>query len=694
MATVQRPALSVTTLVAVLLCESCVQTTSEPLATPAADHGIDALIPRRVLHGAPHRTAAEISPDGRHLAFLAPKGTVRGLWVAPVTGSSVDFDAARPVGPDDERSGLSYRWTYDSSHIVYVEDRDGDEQYHVFAVDIVGGGTRDLTPFEGVRAHVVAVEPGKPQTIVVAVNDRDPVLDDLYEVDVATGERRKVFENPGFVRTIVDHDFRPRLGVVAMPDGSTELRKPGLRPDDAWVHLSTIAFEDAATTAFTAVDRSGLVAYGSDSRGRDTAAWVALHLETGVTEVLASDPTSDIARALYHPREHVLQAVSSGRERERWTVLDARLADDFSNLSKVQRGDFDVVARTLDDRIWTVEFTADDAPRRTYLWDRDQQHANVLFSENPELEAHALAPMHPVVITARDGLELVSYLTLPRTADPDGRGRPATPIPMVLEVHGGPQMRDRWGLSTTHQLLANRGYAVLSVNFRGSTGFGKAFVNAGNREWGKAMHDDLLDAVTWAVDQGITSTDTVCIMGGSYGGYAALVGLSMTPEVFACGVAFAPPSNLVTLLSSLPTLFVPIAASIKARVGDWTTADGRAALAQVSPLTHVAKIRHPLLIVQGINDARVPAHESERVVRAMQRAGVPVTYAVFPDEGHAIRRHENMLAHEAIVEAFLAGQFGGRVEPLKTEDLTASSLRIEVGQEHIPGLPIDVPRHP
>jgi hypothetical protein len=322
-----------------ILCCGCMRRTSGTPIVPVtggtdeSENPVAGLIPRRVLYGAPERRSAEISPDGEHLAFLAPKGKVTGLWVAPVSASSVDFSSARSVGPDQERSGLAYRWTYDSSHIVYVEDRDGDVQYHVHAVDIASGGTRDLTPFEGARAHVVAIDPSRPHSIVVAVNDRDLVLDDLYEIDVVTGDRRKIFENPGFSRTIVDRDFRPRLAYVSMPDGSLQLRVPGRRPDDDWVRLSTISFEDAASTNFTTLDASGRVVYGPDTRGRDTAAWVAFDLETGNTRVLARDSSSDVERALFHPRDYVVQAVLSGRERERWTVLDQRIARNFANLA-------------------------------------------------------------------------------------------------------------------------------------------------------------------------------------------------------------------------------------------------------------------------------------------------------------------------------------------------------------------------
>jgi dipeptidyl aminopeptidase/acylaminoacyl peptidase len=295
--------------------------------------------------------------------------------------------------------------------------------------------------------------------------------------------------------------------------------------------------------------------------------------------------------------------------------------------------------------------------------------------------------MQPVVIPARDGISLVSYLSLPKAADPDQDGSPDAPQPLVLLVHGGPWARDEWGYHALHQLLANRGYAVLSVNFRGSLGFGKDFVNRGDKQWGKRMHEDLLDAVDWAIAKRIADKDRVGIMGGSYGGYATLVGLSLTPDKFACGVDIVGPSNIVTLLETIPPYWAPMLALFKNRVGDHTTEEGKRALLEISPLSHAANIKRPLLIGQGQNDPRVKRSESDQIVRAMQAKGIPVGYVVFPDEGHGFARPENNVAFFAITEAFLSVHLGGYFEPLEPSELAASSLLIAAGREALPGLP-------
>jgi dipeptidyl aminopeptidase/acylaminoacyl peptidase len=373
-------------------------------------------------------------------------------------------------------------------------------------------------------------------------------------------------------------------------------------------------------------------------------------------------------------------------------VLDRRIARDLANLAKVQRGDVQVVSRSLDDKLWSVAFTSDDQPVKFYLWDRATQKATFLWSNRPALEQAKLVRMTPVVIPARDGLQLVSYLSLPAAADPDGDGKPGAPVPLVLLVHGGPWGRDSWGPNTLHQFLANRGYGVLSVNFRGSTGFGKKYVNAGNGQWGKAMHDDLLDAVGWAVSQKITGKDTVCIMGGSYGGYATLAGLTLTPEAFACGVDIVGPSNIITLLSSIPPYWAPAIAMFKARVGDFTTEAGKQALTAVSPLTYADKIVRPLLIGQGANDPRVKQAESDRIVAAMKAKHIPVTYVLFPDEGHGFARPENNLAFFAVVEAFLSAHLGGVYQPMTAEDFAGSTMQIRAGRNGVPGLPSEAGR--
>jgi dipeptidyl aminopeptidase/acylaminoacyl peptidase len=351
-----------------------------------------------------------------------------------------------------------------------------------------------------------------------------------------------------------------------------------------------------------------------------------------------------------------------------------------------------VASRTLDDKTWIVAYTMDDGPVRYYLYDRDKKEAKFLFTNRKSLEGQPLAKMHPEVIKSRDGLNLVSYLTLPIDSDPDHAGRPKGPLPMVLLVHGGPWGRDNWGYNSQHQLLANRGYAVLSVNYRGSTGLGKKFTNAGNKEWAAKMHDDLIDAVEWAISEKIADPKRVAIVGGSYGGYATLVGLTFTPERFACGVDIVGPSNLFTLLSTIPAYWAPALQMFKDRVGDPTTPEGKKLLNERSPLNFVDKIERPLLIGQGANDPRVKQAESDQIVRAMQNKQVPLTYVLFPDEGHGFARPENNLAFFAVAEAFLARQLGGRYQPIGN-DFDGSTITSPEGSDQSPGLAEALKKH-
>ena len=386
-----------------------------------------------------------------------------------------------------------------------------------------------------------------------------------------------------------------------------------------------------------------------------------------------------------HPTEKTVEAVAFTYERKHWQVFDSAVAADFERLKTISPGDIAVVSRTLDDTQWIVAFRRDDAPSSFYRYDRRDGNAQFLFTTRRELEGVPLVPMHPVVITSRDGLSLVSYLSLPPGTDTDNDGRPTSPLPMVLQVHGGPWTRAVWGLDPTHQWLANRGYAVLDVNYRGSTGFGKDFVNAANLEWGRKMHDDLIDAVQWAIDQGIADPARVAIFGGSYGGYAALAGLTFTPDVFACAVDVVGPSNLITLINSFPPYWLPMIELWTARVGDHRTEEGRALLAERSPLTYVDRIRKPLLIAQGANDPRVKQAESDQIVQAMKEKDIPVTYVLYPDEGHGFARPENRLSFYAVAEGFLAQQLGGRIEPIG-DAFEGASITVPAGAKNVPGL--------
>ncbi len=662
------------------------------------------LIPREILFGNPDKAALRISPDGRHIAFLAPVNGVLNVWVAPMGHP----DAARPVTRDTARGIQVYFWAYTSQHLLYLQDEGGDENWKVHVVDLTTETDRDVTPFEtipGPDGQPVRLPNGKPlrpaaqienvshhfpDTILVGLNTRDPRYHDLYRLDIRNGTLTLVQHNPEFTGFVTDDDYRVRFATRVMPDGSTQILKPAGPPTGAegireWAPHQSVAMEDALTTYPLGFDRSGRVLYMKDSRGRDTAAVTAVHLDTGTTQVLAADPRADASGVLAHPTEGTIQAVAFNYTRTEWTVLDAAVQADLDYLKTVAPGDVAVTSRTLDDRIWTVAFLLDNGPARSYLYDRAAKRATFVFTNRKAMEGLPLAGMHPVVIQSRDGLDLVSYLTLPREADPDGDGRPRATVPLVLTVHGGPWARDSWGLDPEHQWLANRGYAVLSVNFRGSTGFGKQFVNAGNREWAGKMHDDLLDAVEWAVREGIARRDKVCIMGGSYGGYAALVGLTFTPTAFACGVDIVGPSNLLTLLNTIPPYWEPGIAQFTSRVGDHRTEEGRRFLDSRSPLSFVDRIRRPLLIGQGANDPRVKQSESDQIVSAMQRKGIPVTYVVYPDEGHGFVRPENRLSFNAVVEAYLSQHLGGRFQPVGN-DFRGSSITVPRGADEVPGL--------
>jgi len=405
------------------------------------------------------------------------------------------------------------------------------------------------------------------------------------------------------------------------------------------------------------------------------------------------------ATVVRHPTEKHVQAVSFIYTRKRWQILDPAIEPDLAYLrtvadGTVADGEAEIVSRTLDDRFWIVLYLVDDGPARFYLHDRTARAARFLFTNRQDLENQPLAKMHAVTLPARDGLTLVAYITLPPGSDSDGDGIPDRPLPLVLMPHGGPWGRDSWGYNPWQQWLANRGYAALheGVNFRSSTGFGKGFINAGNFEWGGKIMDDQIDAVRWAAAQQIADPGRVAVMGGSFGGYSTLGGLTFNPEVFACGVDLVGPSNLVTLLESVPPYWRPMFEMFATRVGDPRTEEGRALLKKHSPLTYVARICRPLLIGQGANDPRVKQAESDQIVQAMQAKGIPVTYALYPDEGHGFARPENNLSFTAIAEAFLARCLGGRYQPIG-DDFRASSLTVPTGAENVPGLPEALTQH-
>lgn len=636
------------------------------------------LIARRLFFGNPDHASVQLSTDSTSISWLAPLAGVLNVWIA----SRGDPATARPVTRDTGHGIRIYHWAHTNSHILYMQDKDGDENWHLYAVDLASGNTRDLTPFDGVQAQLNAVSHKMPEEVVVGLNNRNPQWHDIYRINVVTGKITLLLQHDRFVEVTVDDDYRLRYASQMTADGGMELYIPA---DDDWQHWDTIPAEDMLTTKQAGFNKANRNIFMKDSRGRDTSALVEIDSETRESILLAADPQADVADVVRHPTEKHVQAVSFVYDRKRWQVLDPSIEPDLTHLRAVTDGDVEIACRSLDDYYWIVLYVVDDGPARFYLYDRRNRATTFLFTTRRDLENQPLAKMRSVIIQSRDGLDLVAYYTLPLGSDHNNDGIPDRPLPMVFTPHGGPWSRDFWGYHPWHQWLANRGYVVLSVNFRASTGFGKAFINAGNREWGGKIIEDQIDAVQWAMQAGIADRDRVAVMGGSFGGYSTLAGLTFTPELFACGVDLVGVANLITWMESTPPYWRPFLNLLVERVGDYRTEEGRSFLKEHSPLTHVDRICRPLLVVQGANDPRVRQAESDQIVQKMQVKGLPVIYVLYPDEGHGLARPENNLSFYALVEAFLAAYIGGRHESIGN-DFEGSSARILTGAEEIPGV--------
>ena len=638
------------------------------------------LIARDALFGNPERANVQISPDGKYLSWVAAVDGVLNVWVAPADNPS----QARAVTQDKARGIRSYFWSYQPDTLLYLRDSGGDEDFHLYAVDLKTGQAKDLTPFPKTTAQVAGVSPKHPGTILVGMNDRDAQWHDIYKVDLASGDRTLLEKNDAQIAGyIADADYTLKYAQRSRPDGGADVLRRGA--NGAWEKFDDIPFEDVLTTSPGGLTLDGKTLYFTDSRGRNTAALFAIDVTSGTRTLVLEDARADVGGTLADPATGKVQAVSVDYLRDEWKVVDPAIRADLEKLEAIGPGDVSVNTRTLDDKTWIVAYSAAEAPLVYYRYDRGAGTLTKLFSARPKLEGKPLVPQWPVEIASRDNKTLVSYLTLPRSADANNDGKADAPVPLVLLVHGGPWARDSYGYGGYNQWLANRGYAVLSVNFRGSTGFGKDFTNAGNGEWAGKMHDDLIDAVQWAVKQGVTTQDQVAIMGGSYGGYATLAGLTFTPDAFACGVDIVGPSNLNTLLSTVPPYWASFFEQLAKRMGDPRTDAGKKWLTERSPLTRADQIKKPLLIGQGANDPRVKQAESDRIVKAMQAKNIPVTYVLFPDEGHGFARPENNKAFNAVTEGFLAQCLGGRAEPIG-KDFTGSSISVPVGADGVPGL--------
>ena len=610
------------------------------------------LIPRRVLFGNPERVSPRISPNGTSLAWIAPHNGVLNVWTAPVGADGVDWDSATVVTSDTDRGIRVFRWAHDGRHLLYLQDTGGDENWRLYDVDLHTMQRRDLTPFEGVQAQILATEKKYPSEVLVGLNRDNPALHDVYRLDLVTGDMVKQVENPGFAGWVADTELVTRVGVGLEPDGSLVIKVR----DDAdgdWRLLQTLPAEDAMTSGPMAISADGASMLAMSSAGVDTGRLVRVDLASGAEEVLAEDPDADVSGVRVNPDTREPQIVTWVKDRTEYRVLDPALEADLAAIRALHPGDPEIVAQDHSDMVWLVAFTNDAGPVPFFLYDRRRREGHFLFDHQPELSRYELAPMEPFSYQARDGLTIHGYATFP-----PGAGRSG--LPMVLNVHGGPWARDTWGFDSEAQWLANRGYLSVQVNFRGSTGYGKAFVNAGDREWGAAMQNDLTDGVAYAIAQGWADPERVAIFGGSYGGYAALAGVTFTPDLYRCAVDIVGPSNLKTLIETIPPYWQPQIALFHRRVGNPET--DAEFLWSRSPLSRAASIKTPLLIAQGANDPRVKQAESEQIVAAMRDAGIDYEYILFPDEGHGFAKPENRLRFYAAAERFLARHLGGRVE--------------------------------
>ena len=626
----------------------------------AQDAGVP-LIARELLFGNPERTRPTLSPNAEQLAWLAPDAkNVLQVWVRPAGAKE-----AIAVTADPKRGIRSYSWTEDSKSILYEQDQDGDENFHLYQVELASKNVRDLTPWQGVRASLLATSVKQPNVILVTANVRDRKSMDVYRLSLDTGAAVLDTQNPGDVNEWgVDSQLLVRVAVASTPEGGTELRvRETVKAP--WKAFITVGLEEILSFIdFTEDGRSIII---NSSINSDTARLLEKSLKSGAERVLAFSDRSDVSDVMGYPTRHGVRAAKLDVEgRMSWTPVEPSMKGDLELLKKALAGDWSVASMDASDNKWILSETSDQAPMRFWMFDRRSKKTELLFTAQPKLEGLPLAQMKPVSIPARDGLMLPGYLSLPP-------GKEAKALPMVLLVHGGPWGRDTWGQNSTAQWLANRGYAVLQVNFRSSTGYGKKFLNAGNRQWGLAMHDDLLDAVAWAVGQGVADAKKVAIMGGSYGGYATLAGLAFTPDTFACGVDIVGPSNIFTLLATVPPYWAAFRRQLISRIGDPENPQDKDMLTKASPLFSANRIKAPLLIGQGANDPRVKQAEAEQIIAAMEKNGLPVTYVLYPDEGHGFARPENRIDFNARAEGFLAKCLGGRAEPLPKEGKIAGS---------------------
>jgi dipeptidyl aminopeptidase/acylaminoacyl peptidase len=635
------------------------------------------LIDRELFFGDPEIAGAQISPDGAFIAFIKPFKGVRNIWVKK---TAAPFSDAKPITADTKRPIPTYFWSRDGKYILFVQDKEGDENYSVYAVnptDSPAAGqdvptARNLTDAKGIRAFIYSVPRSEPDVIYVGLNDRDPAWHDLYKVRISTGERTLIRKNTERITAYYfDLKDQLRLATRSAENGDTEV----LRVDaDKFTKVySCNVFESCGPVRY---HKDGERVYFVSNKG-DGVDLIRLELfnpATGKSELVESDPLKrvDFGNASFSEVSDELIATAYEDERERIYWKDKNFEADYKNLQKQLPGKkINFGSSTKDETLFLISANADTDPGSTYLFDRATKKLTLQYQIREKLNRSYLAPMKAVKYQSSDGLEIPAFLTLPK-------GVEAKNLPAIIVPHGGPWYRDSWGYNSFAQFLANRGYAVLQPNFRGSTGYGKKFIDAGNKQWGDKMQDDVTWGAKYLIAQGIADPKRIGIMGGSYGGYATLAGVAFTPDVYAAGVSIVGPSNLITLLESIPPYWEPIRKLFYERMGDPNTPEGKAQLLRQSPLTAAEKIKTPLLVIQGANDPRVTKRESDQIVIALRDRGFPVEYLVAPDEGHGFARPVNNMSMFASAEKFLAKYLKGRYQESMTPEVTQRLKEITV----------------
>ncbi len=594
-------------------------------------------IPLEVLLGNPDKAGPQISPDGNRLTYVAPLDGVLNLWLGTVGG---EFE---PITHDTDRGISDYMWCHDDRHLIYAQDKAGDENWHIFTIDLETNEIVDRTPFEGVQAGIIAHKREHPSEVLIRLNKDNPQLHDVWHLNLQTGDLKKVAENPGFVGWAVDQDLRVRAAVAPQPDGGMQIVVCDT-DDGQWRPFVTYGAEDALIAGPVGFNGDNTGMYIMSSIGVNASRVLLKNVATGEEEVIAEDPTYDCVNITLEPVTRKPQIAWFLKDRLEYVVLDPSIQPDLDAIASIQPGEFAIMDRDHADETWLIVFDSDVGPVKFYVYDRKTKSARFLFAHKPELETYELAPMEPFAFRSRDGLDVHGYLSFPI-------GQRAN-LPTVVNVHGGPWVRDSWGFDPEAQWLANRGYLCIQVNYRGSLGYGKDFINAGDKEWGGKMQDDITDAVRWAIDQGYADPERICIYGGSYGGYAALAGATFTPELYKCVIAMCGPANLKSFIESIPPYWTPMIAMFKKRVGDPETEEDF--LWSRSPLSAVDNIVAPMLVAHGANDPRVKLAETEQITAAMKSKGIDHELVVFDDEGHGFVKPTNRLRFYELAETFLA----------------------------------------